>query len=129
MPPYLYTCNIVSHTFIQPWLKQLQAVEEAVNSIPRPPPHRDANDCRLALSAVKEGYNVGSDVTVRLDFRSTAPDAVLLGISSTKVDAIGLELISGQVQYHQRKKELLRNINILLELCSYFKLLYYYYIY
>lgn len=46
---------------------------------------------------MKEGYNVGSDVTVSLDFRSTAPDGVLLGISSTKVDAIGLELINGQV--------------------------------
>lgn len=46
---------------------------------------------------MKEGYNVGSDVTVSLDFRSTAPDGVLLGISSTKVDAIGLELLNGQV--------------------------------
>ncbi|XP_043081584.1 laminin subunit alpha-1 [Puntigrus tetrazona] len=49
---------------------------------------------------VKEGYNVGSDLTVSLDFRSTAPDGVLLGISSTKVDAIGLELINGQVVFN-----------------------------
>ncbi|KAG1934304.1 laminin subunit alpha-1 [Pimephales promelas] len=48
---------------------------------------------------MKEGYNVGSDVTVSLDFRSTAPDGILLGISSTKVDAIGLELINGQVVF------------------------------
>uniref|UniRef100_A0AAY4A9F9 Laminin subunit alpha 1 n=1 Tax=Denticeps clupeoides TaxID=299321 RepID=A0AAY4A9F9_9TELE len=41
----------------------------------------------------KEGYVVGSDVTVSLEFRSTAPDGTLLGISSTKVDAIGLELV------------------------------------
>lgn len=51
----------------------------------------------VSVPAVKEGYNVGSDVTVSLDFRSTAPDGVLLGISSTKVDAIGLELLNGQV--------------------------------
>ncbi|KAK9952854.1 hypothetical protein ABG768_016886 [Culter alburnus] len=49
---------------------------------------------------MKEGYNVGSDVTVSLDFRSTAPDGVLLGISSTKVDAIGLELLNGQVVFN-----------------------------
>ncbi|XDV48183.1 hypothetical protein PO909_017644 [Leuciscus waleckii] len=48
---------------------------------------------------MKEGYNVGSDVTVSLDFRSTSPDGILLGISSTKVDAIGLELLNGQVVF------------------------------
>uniref|UniRef100_A0AAY4A3J5 Laminin, alpha 1 n=1 Tax=Denticeps clupeoides TaxID=299321 RepID=A0AAY4A3J5_9TELE len=48
----------------------------------------------------KEGYVVGSDVTVSLEFRSTAPDGTLLGISSTKVDAIGLELVNGQVVFN-----------------------------
>ncbi|XP_072536108.1 laminin subunit alpha-1 [Salminus brasiliensis] len=49
---------------------------------------------------VKEGYYVGSDVTVSLEFRSTALDGVLLGVSSTRVDAIGLELINGQVVFN-----------------------------
>ncbi|XP_066538803.1 laminin subunit alpha-1 [Hoplias malabaricus] len=49
---------------------------------------------------MKEGYYVGSDVTVSLEFRSTALDGVLLGISSTKVDAIGLELLNGQVVFN-----------------------------
>ncbi|XP_071026114.1 laminin subunit alpha-1-like isoform X2 [Oncorhynchus clarkii lewisi] len=49
---------------------------------------------------MKEGYKVGSDVTVVLEFRSTAPDGVLLGVSSAKVDAIGLELASGQAVFH-----------------------------
>uniref|UniRef100_W5LFW3 Basement membrane-specific heparan sulfate proteoglycan core protein n=1 Tax=Astyanax mexicanus TaxID=7994 RepID=W5LFW3_ASTMX len=49
---------------------------------------------------VKEGYYVGSDVTVSLEFRSTAPEGVLLGVSSTRVDAIGLELINGQVVFN-----------------------------
>uniref|UniRef100_A0A673Z2N2 Laminin, alpha 1 n=1 Tax=Salmo trutta TaxID=8032 RepID=A0A673Z2N2_SALTR len=49
---------------------------------------------------MKEGYKVGSDVTVALEFRSTAPDGVLLGVSSAKVDAIGLELSSGQAVFH-----------------------------
>lgn len=40
---------------------------------------------------------MGSDVMVSLEFRSTSQDGVLLGISSSKVDAIGLELIGGQV--------------------------------
>uniref|UniRef100_A0A4W4DP19 Laminin, alpha 1 n=1 Tax=Electrophorus electricus TaxID=8005 RepID=A0A4W4DP19_ELEEL len=49
---------------------------------------------------MKEGYYVGSDVTVMLEFRSTALNGVLLGVSSTRVDAIGLELIHGQVAFH-----------------------------
>uniref|UniRef100_A0A8C8HC76 Laminin, alpha 1 n=1 Tax=Oncorhynchus tshawytscha TaxID=74940 RepID=A0A8C8HC76_ONCTS len=49
---------------------------------------------------MKEGYKVGSDVTVALEFRSTAPDGVILGVSSAKVDAIGLELASGQAVFH-----------------------------
>lgn len=51
----------------------------------------------VCVVTVKEGYNVGSDVTVTLEFRSSSQDGVLLGISSRKVDAIGLELINGQV--------------------------------
>lgn len=47
---------------------------------------------------VKEGYYVGSDVTVSLEFRATALDGVLVGVSSARVDAIGLELINGQVR-------------------------------
>lgn len=47
---------------------------------------------------MKEGYYVGSDVTVSLEFRSTALDGVLLGVSSARVDAIGLELLNGQVR-------------------------------
>uniref|UniRef100_A0A8C7M8E2 Laminin, alpha 1 n=1 Tax=Oncorhynchus kisutch TaxID=8019 RepID=A0A8C7M8E2_ONCKI len=50
--------------------------------------------------AALKGYKVGSDVTVALEFRSTAPDGVLLGVSSAKVDAIGLELASGQAVFH-----------------------------
>ncbi|XP_019897237.3 laminin subunit alpha-1 isoform X2 [Esox lucius] len=49
---------------------------------------------------MKDGYKVGSDVTVSLTFRSTAPDGVLLGVSSAKVDAIGLELANGQAVFH-----------------------------
>lgn len=49
---------------------------------------------------MKEGYNVGSDVMVSLEFRSTSQEGILLGISSSKVDAIGLELISGQVVFN-----------------------------
>ncbi|KAL2085445.1 hypothetical protein ACEWY4_018765 [Coilia grayii] len=49
---------------------------------------------------VKEGYNVGSDMTMSLEFRSTRLDGVLLGVSSAKIDAIGLELVNGQVLFH-----------------------------
>ncbi|KAF4087881.1 hypothetical protein AMELA_G00076420 [Ameiurus melas] len=49
---------------------------------------------------MKEGYYVGSDVTVSLELRSTALDGVLLGVSSARVDAIGLELRNGQVVFN-----------------------------
>uniref|UniRef100_A0A8C9SP23 Laminin subunit alpha 1 n=1 Tax=Scleropages formosus TaxID=113540 RepID=A0A8C9SP23_SCLFO len=49
---------------------------------------------------VREGYKVRSDMAVALEFRATALDGVLLGISSAKVDAIGLELVNGQVLFH-----------------------------
>uniref|UniRef100_A0A674JA14 Laminin subunit alpha-1 n=1 Tax=Terrapene triunguis TaxID=2587831 RepID=A0A674JA14_9SAUR len=42
---------------------------------------------------VKEGYKVRSDVNVTFEFRTMAMNGVLLGISSAKVDAIGLEIV------------------------------------
>ncbi|XP_069778449.1 laminin subunit alpha-1 isoform X2 [Narcine bancroftii] len=49
---------------------------------------------------VKQGYKVRSDVIVTFEFRSTTRNAVLLGISSAKVDAIGLEIVDGKVLFH-----------------------------
>uniref|UniRef100_A0A8C4MP16 Laminin subunit alpha-1 n=1 Tax=Equus asinus asinus TaxID=83772 RepID=A0A8C4MP16_EQUAS len=43
--------------------------------------------------AAFEGYRVGSDVNITLEFRTSSENGVLLGISSAKVDAIGLEII------------------------------------
>ena len=47
--------------------------------------------------SVKEGYKVRSDVNITLEFRTSSENGVLLGISSAKVDAIGLEIVSGKV--------------------------------
>ncbi|XP_072008302.1 laminin subunit alpha-1 [Engystomops pustulosus] len=49
---------------------------------------------------VKEGYKVRSDVNISLDFRTTSLNGVLLGISSAKVDAVGLEIVNGRVLFH-----------------------------
>ncbi|XP_067834515.1 laminin subunit alpha-1 isoform X2 [Heptranchias perlo] len=49
---------------------------------------------------VKEGYKVRSDVIVTFEFRSTNRNAVLLGVSSAKVDAIGLEIVNGKILFH-----------------------------
>ncbi|XP_061614328.1 laminin subunit alpha-1 isoform X2 [Phyllopteryx taeniolatus] len=46
------------------------------------------------------GYKVGSDVSVSLEFRTSRSDGVFLGISSAKVDAVGLEMIKGQVVFN-----------------------------
>ncbi|XP_040922183.1 laminin subunit alpha-1 [Toxotes jaculatrix] len=47
-----------------------------------------------------DGYKVGSDMSVTLEFRTSQSEGVFLGISSAKVDAIGLEMIDGQVAFH-----------------------------
>ncbi|XP_041824167.1 laminin subunit alpha-1 [Melanotaenia boesemani] len=47
-----------------------------------------------------DGYKVGSDVSVSLEFRTSQSDGVFLGISSAKVDAIGLEMVDGQVVFN-----------------------------
>ncbi|XP_071340289.1 laminin subunit alpha-1 [Trachinotus anak] len=47
-----------------------------------------------------DGYKVGSDVSVALEFRTSQAEGVFLGISSAKVDAIGLEMINGQVMFN-----------------------------
>lgn len=47
--------------------------------------------------SVREGYKVRSDVNITLEFRTTALHGVLLGVSSAKVDAIGLEIVNGKV--------------------------------
>ncbi|XP_058412658.1 laminin subunit alpha-1 isoform X1 [Diceros bicornis minor] len=49
---------------------------------------------------VKEGYKVRSDVNITLEFRTSSENGVLLGISSAKVDAIGLEIVNGKVLFH-----------------------------
>ncbi|XP_008563043.1 PREDICTED: laminin subunit alpha-1-like, partial [Galeopterus variegatus] len=49
---------------------------------------------------VKEGYKVRSDVNITLEFRASSENGVLLGISSAKVDAIGLEIVHGKVLFH-----------------------------
>ncbi|XP_026264666.2 laminin subunit alpha-1 [Urocitellus parryii] len=49
---------------------------------------------------VKEGYRVRSDLNITLEFRTSSENGVLLGISSAKVDAIGLEIVSGKLLFH-----------------------------
>ncbi|XP_058133366.1 laminin subunit alpha-1 isoform X2 [Dasypus novemcinctus] len=49
---------------------------------------------------VQEGYKVRSDVNITLEFRTSSVNGVLLGISSAKVDAIGLEIVNGKLLFH-----------------------------
>ncbi|NXI37250.1 LAMA1 protein, partial [Galbula dea] len=49
---------------------------------------------------VREGYKVRADVNISLEFRTTAADGVLLGVSSAKVDAVGLEMVNGKIFFH-----------------------------
>lgn len=77
------------------------------------------------MSSVRDGYKVGSDVSVSLEFRTSQSEGVFLGISSAKIDAIGLEMINGQVsRFHvcvrlcilvTRSRHLVGICNIVLE--------------
>ncbi|NXG53076.1 LAMA2 protein, partial [Psilopogon haemacephalus] len=45
-------------------------------------------------------YRVGTDLLVELEFRTRRLDGVLLGVSSQKMDGLGLELVDGKVLFH-----------------------------
>ncbi|MEQ2160262.1 hypothetical protein GOODEAATRI_031801, partial [Goodea atripinnis] len=47
-----------------------------------------------------DGYKVGADMLVSLEFRTSRSEGVFLGISSAKVDAVGLEMVDGQVVFN-----------------------------
>uniref|UniRef100_A0A8C6IUA6 Laminin subunit alpha-2 n=1 Tax=Melopsittacus undulatus TaxID=13146 RepID=A0A8C6IUA6_MELUD len=45
-------------------------------------------------------YRVGTDLLVEFEFRTTRLNGVLLGISSQKMDGLGIELVDGKVMFH-----------------------------
>ncbi|XP_053142140.1 laminin subunit alpha-2 isoform X3 [Hemicordylus capensis] len=45
-------------------------------------------------------YKVGTDVQVEFEFRTTQTNGVLLGISSQKMDGLGIELVNENVMFH-----------------------------
>lgn len=55
------------------------------------------HDSDVLCFSVKEGYKVRLDLNITLEFRTSSKNGVLLGISSAKVDAIGLEIVDGKV--------------------------------
>ncbi|XP_004846024.1 laminin subunit alpha-2 isoform X1 [Heterocephalus glaber] len=46
------------------------------------------------------GFKVGLDLLVEFEFRTTRTTGVLLGISSQKMDGMGIEMIDGQLMFH-----------------------------
>ncbi|XP_051500882.1 laminin subunit alpha-2 [Myxocyprinus asiaticus] len=45
-------------------------------------------------------YRVGNDVSVDLEFRTAQNSGVLFGISSQKMDGLGIELVNGKLLFH-----------------------------
>ncbi|NXN97121.1 LAMA2 protein, partial [Rhinopomastus cyanomelas] len=45
-------------------------------------------------------YRVGTDLLVEFEFRTTRRNGVLLGVSSQKMDGLGIELVDGKVMFH-----------------------------
>ncbi|XP_029416828.1 laminin subunit alpha-2 isoform X2 [Nannospalax galili] len=46
------------------------------------------------------GFKVGLDLLVEFEFRTTRPTGVLLGISSLKMDGMGIEIIDEKLMFH-----------------------------
>lgn len=46
------------------------------------------------------GFKVGLDLLVEFEFRTTRPTGVLLGISSQKMDGLGIEMIDEKLLFH-----------------------------
>ncbi|ELW69407.1 Laminin subunit alpha-2 [Tupaia chinensis] len=47
-----------------------------------------------------DGFKVGLDLLVEFEFRTTRPTGVLLGISSQKMDGMGIEMIDEKLMFH-----------------------------
>ncbi|KAL4649093.1 laminin subunit alpha-2 [Arapaima gigas] len=45
-------------------------------------------------------YRVGTDVSIQLELRTSQSNGVLLGVSSQKMDGLGIELHNGQLLFH-----------------------------
>ncbi|NXJ95351.1 LAMA2 protein, partial [Corythaixoides concolor] len=45
-------------------------------------------------------YKVGTDLLIEFEFRTTRMNGVLLGVSSQKMDGLGIELVDGKVMFH-----------------------------
>uniref|UniRef100_A0A673MXM5 Laminin subunit alpha-2-like n=1 Tax=Sinocyclocheilus rhinocerous TaxID=307959 RepID=A0A673MXM5_9TELE len=45
-------------------------------------------------------YRVGNDVSVGLEFRTAQSSGVLFGVSSQKMDGLGIELVNGKLLFH-----------------------------
>nr|5IK4_A Chain A, Laminin subunit alpha-2 [Mus musculus]5IK5_A Chain A, Laminin subunit alpha-2 [Mus musculus] len=46
------------------------------------------------------GFKVGLDLLVEFEFRTTRPTGVLLGVSSQKMDGMGIEMIDEKLMFH-----------------------------
>lgn len=52
---------------------------------------------RFPFSLQVGAYKVGTDLLVEFEFRTTRMNGVLLGVSSQKMDGLGIELVDGKV--------------------------------
>ncbi|XP_028290565.1 laminin subunit alpha-1 isoform X3 [Gouania willdenowi] len=110
-PPTLNTRRINVSSSLQGCIRSL-TINRAILDLTTPTSQHDVTSCFAKeetgsyfngsgyAELVHRGYKVGSDLSVSLEFRSSQSEGVLLGISSAKVDAIGLELIGGQVVFN-----------------------------
>uniref|UniRef100_A0A3B4EIQ5 Laminin G domain-containing protein n=1 Tax=Pygocentrus nattereri TaxID=42514 RepID=A0A3B4EIQ5_PYGNA len=63
---------------------------------PQPGTYFDGTGYAKAVST----YRVGNDVSVDLEFRTSTSSGVLMGISSQKMDGLGVELVNGKLLFH-----------------------------
>uniref|UniRef100_A0A3Q3QS66 Laminin G domain-containing protein n=2 Tax=Monopterus albus TaxID=43700 RepID=A0A3Q3QS66_MONAL len=110
--PHTYTARRINVSSSFPGCVQFVSLNGAMLDLSQPYSQHDVTSCFTKDQTgsyfngsgyavlMHDGYKVGSDVSVSLEFRTSQSEGVFLGISSAKVDAIGLEMISGQVVFN-----------------------------
>ncbi|XP_069368064.1 laminin subunit alpha-1 isoform X2 [Paralichthys olivaceus] len=110
--PHTYTSRRINVSSSLPGCIRSVSLNGAMLDLSKPASQHDVTSCFTKDQTgsyfngsgyailMHDGYKVGSDVSVSLEFRTSQSEGAFLGISSAKVDAIGLEMVNGQVVFN-----------------------------
>uniref|UniRef100_A0A3Q3VYH9 Laminin G domain-containing protein n=1 Tax=Mola mola TaxID=94237 RepID=A0A3Q3VYH9_MOLML len=110
--PSSHTARRINVSSSFPGCVRSVSLNGAMFDVSKPASHHDVTSCFTRdqkgsyfngsgyAALMRDGYKVGSDMSVSMEFRTSQSEGVFLGLSSAKVDAIGLEMINGQVVFN-----------------------------